>query len=95
MAMMVGDSQRKRLPPQVSTSMNTTADAIKQHAAEPVDLATAMIDRDLAHLRHSIASAPSASGTLIQKIIDQCRCSAKTPPSTGPPMPAATHTPLK
>jgi len=42
-----------------------------------------------------MASDVSPSGTLIQKIIDQCRCSAKTPPRMGPPIPAAIHTPLK
>ena len=43
----------------------------------------------------SIASEAMPSGTLIQKIIDQCRCSANTPPMIGPPIPAAVHTPEK
>ena len=33
-----------------------------------------------------MAKAKSPSGRLIQKISDQCRCSAKKPPSTGPAM---------
>jgi len=41
------------------------------------------------------AKAAIASGTLIQKIIDQCRCSANRPPSTGPLTLAAVQMPLK
>jgi hypothetical protein len=33
-----------------------------------------------------MASASAPSGKLIQKISDQCRCSAKNPPTTGPTM---------
>ena len=33
-----------------------------------------------------IASARMPSGRLIQKISDQCTCSVRNPPSTGPPM---------
>ena len=39
-----------------------------------------------------IRKAAAPSGRLIQKIIDQCRCSAKKPPSTGPAMLASTNT---
>ena len=37
-------------------------------------------------------AAAKASGTLSQKITDQCRCSAMTPPSTGPAAPATIQT---
>ena len=75
--------------------MNTTAEAISSNAAEPVDLALAVKGRDLAHLRQQHRQDAMPSGTLIQKIIDQCRCSANTPPMIGPPMPATVHTPEK
>jgi hypothetical protein len=35
-----------------------------------------------------IAKAASPIGMLIQKITDQCRCSAMSPPSSGPEPPA-------
>ena len=38
------------------------------------------------------SAAAKASGTLSQKITDQCRCSAMTPPSTGPAAPATIQT---
>ena len=95
MPRMAGDSHRKRLPPQVSTSMNSTAEAISSRPPSQSTWRRRWNTGILAIFGSSMASAPSASGTLIQKITDQCRCSANRPPSTGPLMPAATHTPLK
>ena len=40
-----------------------------------------------------IAMASRPSGMLIQKISDQCRCSAKVPPSSGPAMLATAQVP--
>ena len=39
-----------------------------------------------------MAAAISPSGTLNQKMIDQWKCSARMPPTTGPPSPAVTQT---
>lgn len=80
------------MPPQVSTSMNTTADAISRM---PPSQSTSRLRWNtgiLAIFGSNSASAAAASGKLIQKIIDQCRCSANTPPITGPRMPPAIQT---
>ena len=83
------------MPPQVSTSMNTTAEAISSTPPSQSTLRLRWNTGILPIFGSSSASEASPSGTLIQKIIDQCRCSANTPPRIGPPMPAATQTPLK
>src|ERR1700761_7192247 len=94
-ATMVGESQEKRLPPQVSTSMNTTAEAISSTPPAQSTLRLRWNTGILPILGSISANAPRPSGTLIQNTIDQCRCSANTPPSTGPPIPARVQTPLK
>jgi hypothetical protein len=94
-AMIAGDSQAKRLPPQLSTSMMPTADPISSRPPSQSTLRLRWNTGILPILGNSSTSAPTASGTLIQKIIDQCRCSANTPPRTGPSNPAAIQTPLK
>ena len=75
--------------------MTTTADAISSTPPSQSTLRRRWNTGILPILGSSRNSAPIASGTLIQKIIDQCRCSANTPPSTGPSRPAAIQTPLK
>ena len=75
--------------------MITTAEAISSMPPSQSTLRRRWNTGILPILGSIIASEASASGTLIQKIIDQCRCSANTPPSTGPNRPAAIHTPLK
>ncbi len=96
MAMMVGDSQRKRLPPQVSTQHQHDRGGHQQHTAKPVDLALAMEYRNLAHLgQQQRQRTPARAVRLIQKIIDQCKCSANMPPRTGPLIPANIQTLLK
>lgn len=75
--------------------MNTTAEAISSAPPIQSTLRRRWNTGILPILGSSSASAMTPSGTLIQKIIDQCRCSANTPPSTGPATPAAVHTPLK
>ena len=93
--MIAGDAQAKRLPPQVSTSMNTTAEAISSTPPSQSTLRRRWKVGILPIFGSSSASEAMPSGTLIQKIIDQCRCSANTPPMIGPPIPAAVHTPVK
>ena len=83
------------MPPQVSTSMNTTAAAISSTPPSQSTLRLRWNTGILPIFGSSSASDPSPSGTLIQKIIDQCRCSANTPPITGPAIPAVIQTPLK
>ena len=75
--------------------MNTTAEAISSTPPSQSTLRLRWNTGILAIFGSSIASEAIPSGTLIQKIIDQCRCSANTPPRTGPPIPAAIQTPLK
>src|SRR5260370_18080337 len=75
--------------------MKTTAAAISSRPPSQSTLRLQWNTGILPILGSSSASDPSPSGTLIQKIIDQCRCSANTPPRIGPPTPAATQTPLK
>ena len=95
MVSAVGDDHAKRVPPQVRSSVNTTADAISRMPPSQSTLRLRW-NTGMRAIRGSSRPRPSnANGTLIQKIIDQCRCSANTPPRIGPPIPAATQTPLK
>ena len=75
--------------------MTTTAEAISSTPPSQSTLRWRWKTGILPIFGSSSASAAMPSGRLIQKIIDQCRCSANTPPSTGPKMPPATQTPLK
>ena len=60
-----------------------------QHGADEVEPVRAVVARQPLH-RAMRPAAPRASpsGTLSQKITDQCRCSAMMPPSAGPATPA-------
>ena len=75
--------------------MTATAEAISSTPPSQSTLRLRWNTGILPIFGNSIASETAASGTLIQKISDQCRCSANTPPTTGPTSPAAIHTPLK
>ena len=94
-ARMAGDSQSKAVAAPGQHQHGDHGGAHQQQAAEPVDLAPPVIDRDLGHFGRTAPTRQPPSGTLIQKIIDQFRCSAKKPPSTGPLRPASIQTPLK
>ncbi len=80
------------MPPQVSTSMKTTAEAISSTPPSQSTLRLRWNTGIFFIFGSSIAMAAAASGRLIQKIIDQCRCSANTPPMTGPKMPPTIQT---
>ncbi len=80
--------QAKRTPPMLSASMNDTL-------ATTISIAPAMSRRCgrsyLGSRRNKVVVITSAArpiGRFIQKMTDQCRCSAMNPPSAGPQPPA-------
>ena len=75
--------------------MKTTAEAISSTPPNQSILRLRWNTGILLIFGSSSANEASPSGTLIQKIMDQCRCSANTPPRMGPPIPAVIHTLLK
>ena len=64
--------------------MKTTAEAISSTPPSQSTLRRGGIPGSCPSSAAACASDASPSGTLIQKIIDQCRCSANTPPRIGP-----------
>ena len=85
---MVGDSQGTRVPPEVSAIRNKVAAAIIR-AAPTMSSWCRRSWRGSSFIEWWVSSAASSpSGTLSQKITDQCRWSAMRPPSAGPPTPA-------
>jgi hypothetical protein len=86
---IVGEIQGTRVPPEVSASKSATAAAIIKLAPMRSSL-WARSWRGSRFIELETRSAVmSPSGTLSQKITDQCSRSAMTPPSTGPTTPAA------
>ena len=72
------------VPPQLRASRSETVAATRS-AAPRTSISWGRSKRgSFLRVRFEMASAASPSGRLIQKITDQCRCSAKNPPSTGP-----------
>ena len=61
-------------------------------AAEQVEPVRTLVARQAAQRAVGHHSAAAPSGRLIQKIIDQCRCCANTPPRIGPATLEATNT---
>ena len=85
---MVDDSQGTRVPPEVSAMRNRVAAAIMS-AAPTRSSRCGRSWRGSSFIERWVSSAAiSPSGTLSQKITDQCQCSATKPPSAGPPTPA-------
>ena len=85
---MVGEIQGTRVPPDVSASRKATDAAIIKVAPMRSSLCVRWWRGSRAMECHTSSAVSMPSGTLSQKITDQCSRSAMMPPSTGPTTPA-------
>ena len=70
---IVGESQGTRVPPEVSASSNRVAAAIIERGADDVEPVRPVMARQPLHRAMREQRRERPSGTLSQKITDQCR----------------------
>lgn len=87
-----GEAHGYRTPPQFSASRSAIVAAIIRAAPSRSSLWRRSWRGSSFSARLEITKAARPSGTLIQKMKLQCRCSANTPPSTGPAIDAIAKT---